>query len=177
MHLSDELQQLFAAPGPAELSPQPRPGTRSVADITRAVESARLSAARGELIRATLLLWHDHLEAAHQIAQGAENRDGSYVHAILHRREPDYGNAKYWFRRVGRHTCFAALATRAGELLEAQRGSACAECIVRGVWDPFAFVDSCETAARMGAEAPFRPLLRRIQQIEFEVLLEHFWSS
>lgn len=39
---------------------------------------------------------------AHEIAQGVEDADGAWVHAYLHRREGDSGNAGYWYRRAGR---------------------------------------------------------------------------
>lgn len=50
-------------------------------------------------------LWHDargEWERAHEIAQADENRDGAWVHAYLHRKEGDLGNARYWYRRAGR---------------------------------------------------------------------------
>jgi len=50
-------------------------------------------------------LWHDghgDWERAHAIAQEDESRDGAWVHAYLHRKEGDLGNAEYWYRRAGR---------------------------------------------------------------------------
>src|SRR5262249_35721072 len=48
---------------------------------------------------AALWLHHDFLDESHRISQEIETPTGSYWHGILHRREPDYGNSKYWFRR------------------------------------------------------------------------------
>src|SRR5688500_3817062 len=39
--------------------------------------------------------------AAHTIAQGIEDKTGSWIHAYLHRKEGDLGNAGYWYRRAG----------------------------------------------------------------------------
>ena len=41
-------------------------------------------------------------ERAHNIAQDIPTRDGSWVHAYLHRVEGDQGNAGYWYNRAGR---------------------------------------------------------------------------
>jgi hypothetical protein len=52
-----------------------------------------------------LALWHDRRgdwDRAHAIAQEIESPDGAWVHAYLHRREGDLGNARYWYRRAGR---------------------------------------------------------------------------
>nr|MDQ3332412.1 hypothetical protein [Planctomycetota bacterium] len=100
-------------------------------------------------VRAGLLLWHDDLDASHERSQSIEgeglNRAGDYWHAIMHRRERDYGNSKYWFRRVGRHPVFESLATRvtrnakdAGEVVE----RLASRLVPNGHWDPFAFVDA-----------------------------------
>src|SRR5688572_21044389 len=50
-------------------------------------------------------LWHDargDWERAHICAQEDHSRDGSWVHAYLHRKEGDIGNAGYWYSRAGR---------------------------------------------------------------------------
>ncbi|HLZ87343.1 MAG TPA: hypothetical protein VKQ52_08885 [Puia sp.] len=41
-------------------------------------------------------------EQAHNIAQDLPTRDGSWVHAYLHRVEGDQGNASYWYNRADR---------------------------------------------------------------------------
>ena len=50
-------------------------------------------------------LWHDgrgDWERAHDCAQEDKGRDGSWVHAYLHRKEGDEGNAGYWYARAVR---------------------------------------------------------------------------
>jgi hypothetical protein len=50
-------------------------------------------------------LWHDargDWAAAHAAAQDDRSRAGSWVHAYLHRKEGDDGNAGYWYARAGR---------------------------------------------------------------------------
>jgi hypothetical protein len=41
-------------------------------------------------------------ERAHELAQQVENADGYWLHAYLHRKEGDIGNAGYWYRRAGK---------------------------------------------------------------------------
>lgn len=52
-----------------------------------------------------LALWHDargDWDMAHLVAQDADNEQGAWVHAYLHRKEGDAGNAAYWYRRARR---------------------------------------------------------------------------
>jgi hypothetical protein len=49
-------------------------------------------------------LWHDargDWDAAHGVAQEVDDKAGAWVHAYLHRKEGDLGNAGYWYRRAG----------------------------------------------------------------------------
>ena len=47
---------------------------------------------------------------AHEAAQQDEGPAGSWVHAYLHRKEGDLGNAGYWYRRAGRTAATGPLA-------------------------------------------------------------------
>jgi len=52
-----------------------------------------------------LALWYDaknDWQKAHQTAQDIENKDGSWIHGYLHRKEGDLSNASYWYSRAGR---------------------------------------------------------------------------
>ncbi len=54
---------------------------------------------------ALLALWRDakgDWAKAHGIAQDVAGADGAWVHAYLHRKDGDFGNAVYWYRRAGR---------------------------------------------------------------------------
>lgn len=177
-----QIKQLLATPDLPSLGPEVRTGVLSEpelnAKLAPLLRAARLSAVRQELVRSLLLLWHDHLDASHTISQGIENADGSFVHAIMHRREPDYWNAKYWWRRVGAHRAFPEIARRVGELLAGRRrreeADLAKQLLPGGDWDACAFVDACEAAAG-GSER--EALLREIQRVETEVLLEFLLRS
>ena len=54
-------------------------------------------------LAAGLWLYTDQLDRSHVVSQGIHDTTGSYWHGIMHRREGDFGNSHYWFRRVGRH--------------------------------------------------------------------------
>jgi hypothetical protein len=50
-----------------------------------------------------LALWHDargDWDKAHTLAQEVDDQAGAWVHAYLHRKEGDLGNAAYWYRRA-----------------------------------------------------------------------------
>lgn len=52
-----------------------------------------------------LALWHEgrgDWDASHNIAQDVHSKEGSWVHAYLHRKEGDIWNADYWYNRAGR---------------------------------------------------------------------------
>lgn len=58
-----------------------------------------------QLEGALLALWWDgqgDWNRAHEVAQDVDNTDGAWVHAYLHRKEGDPGNAAYWYSRAGR---------------------------------------------------------------------------
>jgi hypothetical protein len=50
------------------------------------------------LVRALWFAGRGDWDAAHSIAQDVSGPEGAWVHAHLHRREGDAGNAAYWYR-------------------------------------------------------------------------------
>src|SRR6202035_533687 len=60
------------------------------------------------LTLALIGLWWDanhDSTPAHESAQQYEGPEGSWVHAYLHRKEGDQGNAAYWYGRAGKPVC------------------------------------------------------------------------
>ncbi len=67
-------------------------------------------------------LWHDgcgNWEKAHNIAQDVTSKDGSWIHAYLHRKEGDQFNAEYWYTRANRIMPTYSLEKEWEEIVEA----------------------------------------------------------
>lgn len=127
-------------------------------------------------VKSGLLLLYDDLDGSHRISQDAEgHQDSDYWHAIMHRREGDFGNSGYWFRRVGRHPIFDELHRRASELLKSAVGRQTADLRTKlaRTWDPFAFKDFVESCVSGSAGKAASDTARAIQLVEIQLLLEH----
>lgn len=127
----------------------------------------------GRACLAGLWLYHDFLDESHAISQDLATPVGSYWHALMHRREPDFWNSKYWFRRVGTHPVFEPLRTAAARLAADATGPA-AFLARQASWEPLAFVDLCEASS--DEAAPFHELCRRVQHAEWELLFAHCYE-
>jgi hypothetical protein len=113
----------------------------------------RIAAAKiPETLRAGLYLYFGCWNEAHETAQNIATREGSYWHAMVHRQEPDAGNAGYWFGQVRTHPIFADLSAAAGE-----------------AWNPRTFIQQCERARE--AEAVRRA--RELQLLEWQLLFDY----
>jgi hypothetical protein len=130
-----------------------------------------------------LWLLHDFPDESHRISQEIETPEGSYWHGIMHRREGDFGNAKYWFRRVGRHRLWESLMPQARQMICGSSPSAAgtdadsrsplgsedralSAWLERPTWDSLSLVDLCERATASG-EAALTMSLRRLTQLEW----------
>jgi hypothetical protein len=111
---------------------------------------------------AGLYLYFSCLEEAHSIAQDLNTREGSFWHGIMHRQEPDAGNAAYWFRQVGSHPIFPALQFEANK----------ARFVTGAEWDPFAFIDFCE-AARVRGGSHEEDIAMQVQLAEWQLLFDY----
>ena len=178
IELPDDVQGLIRTAQPPGLGPERREGVWDEAEVRRAVVAAvpesGARASRLPLVEALVLLWHDHLDASHQLVQDLTSGEGSWIHAIMHRREPDYWNSKYWYRRVGGHPAFETLATEVGNELGKEFASPrLRKVLMGGRWVAFAMVDAVETAVAAGPGSSTYATLLRAQELEFRALLAH----
>lgn len=111
---------------------------------------------------AGLYLYFSCLDEAHSIAQDLNTTEGSFWHGIMHRQEPDPGNADYWFRRVGKHPVFPALRDEA-QLVRFDTGKE---------WDPFAFIEFCE-ASRVRPGSAEETIAMQVQLLEWQLLFDY----
>jgi hypothetical protein len=175
--LPPSLLPIFQALNPPDLGPTPRAARLPLPELNRLIEEHLQIATHPPetepQLRAAALLWHDHLNESHAISQNLPGPSGSFLHGIMHRREPDYTNAKYWFHRVGQHQAFPDISRSALPLLTNRGANQLAvRLLPNGLWDPFAFIDACAEATP-NHNHPDRDILVQIQRVEFESLVQH----
>ena len=124
----------------------------------------------GECVRSAMFLYFSALDESHTISQGIETPTGSFLHAVMHRQEPDYSNAKYWVRRTGAHELYPTLREDAMRLR--LKSDLMPEAIKRNSkWDPMWFVDQVERA--VGGDALLESDLMEIQRLEWDLLFDY----
>lgn len=99
-----------------------------------------------------LWLLHNFLEEGHEICQGIDTPEGSHWHAIMHRAEGDFSNAKYWYRRAQTDWLHAEISKVSGQ-----------------PFDPVALVD----AVAQG----FTQKLHDLKVAEWQVLFDHCYTQ
>lgn len=114
-------------------------------------------------------LLHGYLDEAHTLCQAVPSASGSYWHGIMHRREGDYGNAAYWFRRAGDHPAGAMIAAAAAEHPET------VEAALGGRWDPFRFNEQVQQACQQGGQ--LASVCRDVQQAEWHAMFDFCWRE
>ena len=91
-----------------------------------------------------LWLWHDCLDESHKLSQQLHTTSGSMWHAIMHRREGDFSNSKYWYARCENHPSLPSLAAQANYVINPfPADKRLLKLTVRG-WDFDAVVDLVE---------------------------------
>jgi hypothetical protein len=162
----------LAALGPGTPDPALRPRLQELSEKDSLAHRPIVDRDMARACLAGIWLYHDFLDESHTICQEVESATGSYWHAIVHRREPDYDNAKYWFRRVSEHAIFPHLQEESVRIAVASPESSTARTISSGTrWDAFAFIDLRAKYCGKGNEA--EEICRRIQLIEWQLLFDH----
>ena len=124
-----------------------------------------------EALHAGLWALFDYFTESHDLAQKIATPSGSYWHAILHRREPDFSNAKYWFDRVGEHPVGPELLDDAREITAAAgpAGKPLHEQLLsQTAWNGAWFVDRCAAAGDPATTAVLLNLQRREWALLFD---------
>lgn len=178
----DSFWTLVTTAEPPELGPGPRPGVLAAHDLVKSLrewgEAHDVAPDVFRLIKAIALLYHDHHDQAHDLVQDGSDADAALIHAILHRREPDFWNAKYWFRRVPDHPIYRDLTGCLEELaVEDSTRRMVSELTMTGSVDPFRLVDEIESVSHARTRGPEATFLRLVQQAEFEALAAYLLRS
>lgn len=138
------------------------------------------STADAAALKAGLLCLHDYLDESHEYSQSVQSqgrhRAGDYWHHIMHRREPDYSNAKYWSRAVGYHPLHDELPTAVEPLFEQyksipQVASWKPQLVQNKRWLLNAFVDCCQECENTG-DPELNAFARQVQWREMLLLLQ-----
>jgi hypothetical protein len=153
-------------------------GNATARDLLEGVRAAELIAGpvarrdEAEALLAGLWLYFDWLDASHRISQSIETPTGSFWHAIMHRREGDFSNSKYWYARCASHPILASLSASAGQLLHSMPADKSLLRLIGSGWNPNAFVDLVEQV-HDNASDPRHALAVSLQRLEWQTLFNH----
>jgi hypothetical protein len=123
-------------------------------------------AAAFALVRGGLLYALDAIHEAHVFFQDNTGDLAAYWHGMMHRREGDFDNARYWFRRAGTQPFFATAHSAAA--------AHSADMARQSNWDPYLFTGECEQA-KFGAENVAE--LLALQRVEFDAVFDYTWRQ
>ena len=138
-------------------------------------DTAPASPQFAECVESALYLYFSDLDHSHRISQSIKSTTGSFLHGIMHRQEPDFSNAKYWFRKVPGHPVYGTLQTAALSELPAESGLR-RSMGSRGQWDASWMVDQCEVAHR-GQATELEEELLQIQSLEWQLLFDYCYTK
>lgn len=123
-----------------------------------------------------LWLLHGYLEESHKISQSIGSEEGSYWHGLMHRREPDFPNAKYWFSRVQFHPVTEQLGDKVPSMVkQADLDFSTAFLQQQEQWSADKFVDLCQ-AVLMG-KSEGSSICLRVAALEWELLFDYCYRG
>ncbi|MEM7576837.1 MAG: hypothetical protein AAF328_05110 [Planctomycetota bacterium] len=149
------MPALVIEPGSHAPPPQAAAVVRELADRNPFV-------GRPDLL-AGLWLYIDDLDTAHAHAQDDATPTGSFWHAVVHRREGDFDNARYWYAKASHHPAMPHI-----DLVGGGAGSGTDVA----AYDPEAFVAQVQHAHEANATEANTPALMSTQRKEWKALFE-----
>ena len=148
---------------------------RDVLESTRPADLLAGNVVRGDDAQAMLAglwLYFDFLDQSHTISQSLETPTGSFWHAIMHRREGDFSNSKYWYARCQGHPAVATMAAQAARAVNQMPADKSLLRLVATGWNPNAFVDLVQ-AVHESPSDPRHALAVALQRLEWHTLFDH----
>jgi hypothetical protein len=174
--LGRKLLKLDAA-AYAKLVPSGDEGNATARDLLSGVQPSDLisgSVARGDEAKSMLSglwLYFDWLDESHRISQSIETPTGSFWHAIMHRREGDFSNSKYWYARCGGHPSMQTLAAQAPRLINTLPADKSLLRVIATGWNPNALVDLVEQVHESPND-PRHAAALALQRLEWQILFD-----
>ena len=107
-----------------------------------------------------------------KIAQELVSPTGSFWHAIMHRREGDFSNSKYWYHRCPNHHVIRLLGAVSSSLTNGFDGDRVVRRVISGGWNPDALVDLVEEVDPKPSDPRF-DLAVKLQRAEWTGLFEY----
>ena len=150
--------------------------------VSKAKETVEKSGLK-PLAQAALYLYFDCFEEAHNIANDHEgSTEGNWIHAIVHRREPDAGNSRYWYARVNVPAKISGEIAREALAILKEQPVKELEPLVQKLekskrWEPEAFVGLCDQFRKKDPSVPGYGVLAKIQESEWRGLIAHILST
>jgi hypothetical protein len=96
----------------------------------------------------------------------------AFWHAIMHRREGDFSNSKYWYARCAGHPTLQVVAANAGKIVNQFPADKSVLRLVATGWNPSAFVDLVELVHDRPGD-PRHGLAVALQKLEWHWLFDH----
>jgi hypothetical protein len=149
---------------------------------------------------AALWLWHDGLEECHRIVQKSPEellpvagrlaqfnpstapqltqqqlheaaKTFAFWHAIMHRREGDFSNSKYWYARAAGHPVLTILAHQVGSIVNQLPADRQLLKLIATGWNPDALVDLAEASYQDPGSPKYQTAVA-LQKLEWQTLFE-----
>ena len=174
--LGRKLLKLDAA-AYTKLVPSSGGGKETGRDLLQGLQPADLIAgplAKPDEARAMLAglwLYFDWLDESHRISQSIDTPTGSFWHAIMHRREGDFSNSKYWYARCASHGSLQTLAAQAPRLINTMPADKSLLRLIATGWNPNAFVDLVEQVHESPDDSRHAAAVA-LQRLEWQVLFD-----